>query len=176
MGTHRNRDKSDRVLSLCHFYIQTKIFYFPCTHRVWFKCAVTVTETQGCRGGLAVAGSAYKAGRTVPTGECLPKLSARNHRHRCFWLLDENLWHLCGEKGYPLKSTDVVWARNIKKLKYHTLELQNNQWSFKKVIWKIILCLFRSQETMHSLPLLPFAVLILVQTNPSQGLFWRPAA
>ena len=31
------------------------------------------------------------------------------------------------------------------------------------------------KERMHSLPLLPFAVLILVQTNPTEGLFWRPA-
>ena len=33
----------------------------------------------------------------------------------------------------------------------------------------------KSEERMHSLPLLPFAVLILVQTNPAEGLFWRPA-
>merc|ERR1712080_403836 len=31
-------------------------------------------------------------------------------------------------------------------------------------------------QTMYSLPLLPFVLLILGQTNPTQSLFWRPAA
>ena len=175
MGTHQNHDKFVRVLSLCHCCIQTKKFCIH-THRVWFKCAMTVTETQGCRGGLALAGSAYKAGRTVPTRECLPKLSARNHRHRCFRLL--NLFvnidgvkripaqvDWCGLRIYYQKVGISYLRTSAQSLEYQWSTLEDNPLSLQK-----------PRETMHSLPLLPFAVLILVQTNPSQGLFWRPAA
>ena len=68
----------------------------------------------GVQRGLALAGRAYKAGRTVPTRECLPKLSARNHRHRCFRLL--NLFvNIDGVKRCEkdTRSSRLMWIENI---------------------------------------------------------------
>ena len=92
---------------------------------------MTVTETQGMqgrvRGGLALAESAYKAGKTVPTGEWLPALSARNHHHRCFSLFNSNIDDISVVREYSPKLTGVVLKRTMytNKVGFSPSELQN---------------------------------------------------